>query len=541
MPQNENRVPESEQPYENEKIYLNQLKHILLNGEDRTDRTGTGTRSLFGLQSCYNLEHSFPILTSKKIFWKGIVGELLWFLRGETNVKSLQKDNIHFWNDWANENGDLNNVYGGQWRRWEQPSTHATLVRIRNKENDSPIKHMPEMIALNSITNSDLTGTQFENKEGCRYTVLDKIGMDTSNKNSMWRLQFHDTGTITVASRPAIKKGQVKDKYALTVHGVACVGNSLYDKKLYDLWYNMIAKCYNVDHPNYPLYGGQGVSVSTEWKCFEYFQNTISQVPYYWAWNKQPSMFNLDKDYFGANQYSKTTAIFLDKEYNKNLSKWSQPFEFKGKIYTSPKHCADEYGLDRRRIPEVLSGKRNIDGYDMKAIDAPDGFIYRQQRIVDQIEQVQSSLINDPDSRRHIVAAWNPGMIHDMALPPCHAWFQFYVRRGEYLDCQLYQRSSDFFLGIPFNVASYSLLTSIMALKTNFKPGRFIHTIGDAHIYSNHIEQVNEQLYSRANHPAPKLIIDPVVKDLAWEELKLEHFKLTEYKSEGHLKAPIAV
>jgi thymidylate synthase len=286
-------LPDELKPFANEQTYLTALEKVLLNGEKKGDRTGTGTMSVFGMHSTYDMDCDFPVLTSKKIFWKGIVGELLWFLRGETNIKSLQEDNINFWDEWADADGNLGPVYGYQWRRFPR----------------------------------------------------------------------------------------------------------------------------------------------VDWD------------------NGDPA----------------------------------------------------------------------------------------QAGYVDQIEQVRNSLINDPHSRRQIVSAWNPGMVHDMALPPCHAFFQFYVRENKYLDCQLYQRSADMFLGVPFNIASYSLLTAIMAMKVGLEPGRFHHTLGDAHIYVNHEEQVREQLYKRARHHAPKLWIDPVVKDLPWEELKLEHFKLVDYVSEGILKAEIAV
>lgn len=162
---------------------------------------------------------------------------------------------------------------------------------------------------------------------------------------------------------------------------------------------------------------------------------------------------------------------------------------------------------------------------------APDG------ERVDQLAEVIDSLKNKPDSRRHIVCAWNPGEIKDMALPPCHALFQFYVAGGE-LSCQLYQRSADIFLGVPFNIASYALLTMMVAQVCGLKAGEFVHTFGDLHLYANHLEQAKEQL-AREPRPLPQMKINPRVKDI--NDFKYEDFELVNYNPHPTIKAPIAV
>jgi thymidylate synthase len=261
--------------------YLQLLDHTLKNGVQKSDRTGTGTVSVFGYQMRFNLEDGFPMLTTKKLHLKSIVHELLWFLQGDTNVKYLKDNGVSIWNEWANEQGELGPIYGYQWRSW--PS--------------------------------------------------------------------HD-------------------------------------------------------------------------------------------------------------------------------------------------------------------GKK-----------------------VDQITQVVNSLKNNPDSRRHLVCAWNVGEIDRMALPPCHILYQFYVANGK-LSCQLYQRSADIFLGVPFNIASYALLTLMMAQVTGLKPGEFIHTFGDAHIYLNHMEQVNLQL-SREPRPLPKMIINPEVKSIF--DFKFDDFTLEGYDPHPHIKGAVAI
>lgn len=261
--------------------YLDLLQHVLDTGVDRDDRTGTGTRSVFGYQMRFDLGEGFPVLTTKKLHLRSIIHELLWFLKGDTNIAYLKENGVSIWDEWADENGDLGPVYGYQWRSWP----------------------------------------------------------------------------------------------------------------------------------------------------------------------------------------------------------------------------------------------------------APDG------RHIDQIQNLLNMLRDNPNSRRLIVSAWNPALVDEMALPPCHCLFQFYVSEGK-LSCQLYQRSADIFLGVPFNIASYALLTMMIAQVAGLKPGEFIHTFGDAHIYSNHFEQARLQL-SRAPKKLPIMRINPEVTDLF--AFRFEDFELEGYEADPTIKAPIAV
>jgi thymidylate synthase len=170
-------------------------------------------------------------------------------------------------------------------------------------------------------------------------------------------------------------------------------------------------------------------------------------------------------------------------------------------------------------------------GYQWRSWPNPDG------SSTDQITKVIDSIINNPYSRRHVVSAWNPSFIDDMALPPCHCLFQFHVSEGK-LNCQLYQRSADTFLGVPFNIASYSLFTMMMAQVCGLQPGEFVHTFGDVHLYSNHLEQAREQI-SRTPGELPKMLINPDVKSLF--DFRHEDFTLVNYEPQPHIKAPIAV
>lgn len=263
------------------RTYLDLLQHVLDNGSDRGDRTGTGTRSVFGYQMRYNLAEGFPVLTTKKLHLRSIIHELLWFLKGDTNIAYLKENGVSIWDEWADENGDLGPVYGYQWRSWP----------------------------------------------------------------------------------------------------------------------------------------------------------------------------------------------------------------------------------------------------------APDG------RHIDQITNLLKMLRENPNSRRLIVSAWNPALVDEMALPPCHCLFQFYVSDGK-LSCQLYQRSADIFLGVPFNIASYALLTMMIAQVAGLEPGDFVHTLGDAHIYSNHFDQARLQL-TRMPKALPTMRINPDVKDLF--AFRYEDFELVGYEADPSIKAPIAV
>jgi len=260
--------------------YLHLLKKVLKNGFERHDRTGIGTKSIFGYQMSFDLRKGFPLLTTKKVHFKSIAYELLWFLKGDTNIQYLKDNNVRIWDEWADEAGNLGRIYGAQWRSWQKPD------------------------------------------------------------------------------------GQT----------------------------------------------------------------------------------------------------------------------------------------------------------------------------VDQISTVIENIKKDPHSRRHLVVAFNPGELDQMALPPCHAFFQFHVANG-FLSCQLYQRSADLFLGVPFNIASYSLLTMMTAQVCNLKPGFFIHTFGDVHLYLNHIEQAEEQL-KRKPRPLPAMTIQPAKNIFDYQ---YEHFKLINYHPYPIIKAEIAV
>jgi len=309
-----------------EEPYLNLLKTILNEGTKREDRTGVGTMSVFGHQMRFDLSKGFPLLTTKKVFIKGIIHELLWFLTGSTNIRPLVQNNVHIWDEWP----------------------FQSYLQANDLEKDFP-----------------------------RY--------------------------------------------------------------------------------------------SEEWK--EKKKEFINQI-------KEDESF--------AEQWGDLGPV-----YGKQWRRW-----------------------------ETKDGTE-----------------------IDQIAYVINEIKNNPKSRRILVSGWNAGEIQGLihgqssAPPLCHSLFQFYINDGK-LSCQLYQRSADVFLGVPFNIASYSLLTMMIAQVCGLKPGEFIHTFGDAHIYLNHLDQVNEQLSREVRH-APKMKLNPDVKNL--EDFKFEDFELEDYNPHPAIKAPIAV
>lgn len=315
----------------NEQAYLELCRDILTYGNKKDDRTNTGTYSLFGKQIRFDLQEGFPLLTTKLVSFRLLASELLWFLKGDTNIRYLLENNNNIWNEWAFKNWVESNEYEGP---------NMTDFGHRSLTDESFKVHYNEQMAL----------------------FKDKILND--------------------------------DAFA--------------------------AK-----------YGDLGFVYGKQWRAWEGTQGTI----------------------------------------------------------------------------------------------------------VDQIKDVIDSITNYPDSRRHIVSAWNPVDIPHMALPPCHTLFQFYVNDGK-LSCQLYQRSADVFLGVPFNIASYALLTHLIARETNLEVGEFIHTFGDVHIYSNHVEQVKLQL-SREVRPLPQLEITSKKETIF--DYELTDFEIKHYNPHPAIKAPVAV
>lgn len=495
------------------KQYLEALEKILVNGKDKVDRTGVGTKSMFGVHMRFDLQQGFPAVTTKKLAWKSVVSELLWFLEGSGDERRLaeilhgtrdpEKKTIwtanataDYWSPKATYPGDLGVVYGNMWRKW--PADPAKIVDIvrRRKEPDAPISYNPVLEPYES--SDDLTGVILENSSGHKFRVLKNVGV--INGNSHYRIQFLRTGFIDIVPRPTILNKGHRDWFEPFQNGVGVYGrkkknnSSKIDRRIYNLWNNMISRCYDKNHPQYKFYGSLGVTVSTEWQDFSKFEHSIKSVPGFYNWCSDVK-YELNKDYYGANQYSASTTIFIHKKYNQELSRK----KFK-------------------ETPEILE---------------------RRQFFVDQVANLIEGIKKDPSGRRHIISAWNPPELPNMALPPCHVMSQFDVTDGK-LSCQLYQRSADMGLGIPFNIASYALFTHMIAQICSLDVGELVITLGDAHIYKNHVDAVREQL-ARTPTELPTLVMP---KFSTLDELlktSIDQYTLANYHPRDSIKMSMAV
>lgn len=452
--------------------YLELLSKVFNHGHKTTDRTGTGTLSVFGHQIRHDMSLGFPLLTTKKVFWRGVVEELLWMLRGETNIQSLKDKNVNIWNEWADESGELGPVYGKQWRGW----TGVVFNKIKT--------------------------------------------FDKGNQESLG---------------PIIGMGKVLEPFKHTKNPLR--------KHLYQTWYAMLKRCYDPKHPAFQSYGGSGVFVDNRWLIFENFLEDVKKLDNWILKKHYTNEYSLDKDFYGSNKYGPDTCRWSSKleqstniKNNSNLFIATDPNGYSTVEYGLRPFC-DKYALCKPSVSQVLKGvyKRN-DGWSFQKIKQTDGQIARIVH-VDQIKKIISEIKENSNSRRLIVSAWNAVDLPRMKLEPCHCFFQFKVY-GNKLNLQLYQRSADLFLGVPFNIASYALLLQIVAKATGLEPGEFIHTFGDAHIYLNHTDQVMEQM-SRQAWTLPTVEITKEFTDPA--ELRFEDFLLKDYLSHPPIKGAVSV
>ena len=560
--------------------YLQLLRDIKQHGVFKGDRTGTGTQSLFGAQSRYDLREGFPLITTKLMFTRGMIHELLWFLRGDTNIKYLNDNKVHFWDAWADENGDLGPVYGHQ------------LRRIRSVRKVDPMIFEPEPLILPvfdktidvdySRQETSWLGREMETLGGNRFTVIKELPPIDGGR-TRFVVKFHDTGTEVETSYSNVQARTIKDPWAITVFGVGCHGD--YDRDdshalmLMNVWREMLRRCYNEDCKIYEAYGGRGVHVDPDWLVFENFQTQIKELPNWYLKIDYPDDYSLDKDIlYASNRYSLGTCVWASHEEQGLNTSTNRPFsaispEGDKTRFFSAGEAWRQFDLNISAVHRCLNGGLKTH-HGWSEFEYLGEAVYRV-RIFDQLKSVISALRHNPDDRRHIITLWGTTDIDDMRLPPCHGIvIQFWTReltleereslrnnmetktlgygvggkdhdwytsigvprRG--LSCQTYQRSCDVFLGVPVNIASYALLMHMVAQCVDMVALDLVYCFGDVHIYNNHREQVDLQL-TREPKPLPRLWLNPEIKDI--DGFGIDDIRVLDYEHWPKIRASVSV
>lgn len=424
-----------------EQQYLDLLRE-LIKAPARQTRNDTATHSVFGRQMRFDLADGFPLLTTKKVFWRGVVAELIWLLSGDTNITSLQKQGIKIWDEWADEYGNLGPVYGHLWRNY-------------GARPDSIRRPKPQL----------------------------RAGVEAD--------------FCFVASKSGYSRAKADD---LT-------------EKLYQTWSAMILRCYHDLDDTFSWYGRKGVHVVDRWLEFSAFLVDALTLE---GWDQKVanwSDYQLDKDILGDGfTYGPDSCVWASRSDNRKATyDWRHYVRHDNgetAVVENPVEFYTERDLHQGNFCSMLRGDRPVaQGWRLIGSE-------RKNKGVDQIAEVLQSLRDDPYGRRHIISTWNSAQTKDMALPPCHGIaIQFYVGADDRLNLSMYQRSADVFLGAPFNIASYALLLEMFAAVLGRLPGEFVYFLGDAHLYSNHIAQAEEQV-SRAPKPFPKISVCQIHRDM---------------------------
>lgn len=456
--------------------YQQLLCDVLNLGVDRSDRTGTGTRSLFGYQMRFELAAGFPLLTTKKMFTKGMVDELLWFLSGSTNVNDLNARSQHWWTPWQRSDGGLGPIYGEQYRksRW-----FYTV--------DPVIFDPPEV---------------------------------TYEEGKVFGVGIMDTDA---------RLGKV--------------GNSDADAVLKTTWREMLRRCYcKTDKSSYASYGAKGYHVCDRWLTYSNFAEDAVKLINWEMKAEYPGFYSLDKDILKAsNRYGPDTCMWASYEEQGWNTSTGAPFSATKDgvelIFPSIGEMVREYGVAPSAVHRCLKGglKTHHGWSDFRYLDSATTFRFRE---VDQLKLAVATAKHNPQSRRNIINLWHTPAMQHAELPCCHgSVIQLYVANGE-LSLHLYQRSVDSFIGLPVNIASYALLTMMLAQVTGLKPGTLVWTGGDVHLYHNHFDQAKLQV-THQPFDLPKMVIKN--RGQAIDQFEYSDFELVGYEAHPHIKAEVAV
>ena|ERR1035437_7518514 len=534
------------------KQYLDLLQNILDNGIEKESGRANMPNTI-GISNGIirmNLQDGFPLLTTKKMYWKGIVHELLWFLKGDTNIKYLVDNNVHIWDS------DAYRWYLKFAGTLEEPDYEYLMDDPeQNKVRPFTMEEFIENIK------SGLLGSRSDYKLG----DLGKVYGEN------WRrIKKENKSELIPVNRPIpnLRKG-VKRTYLGVANGSGKEGHIL--KKT---WEGMIARCYDSNSIEYPHYGACNVYVSDSWLEFKIFAEDATKLSNWNLKKDNPRKYVLDKDGIGDGYcYSLETCQWITPSENCNL-KFNKIYvvqkdgiEYK---FENPSSFCREHEISNKNFSDLWTSKKNTKkryGFSLISIENKNKYIY-----IDQIAKVIDGLQKNPYSRYHIIDSWNVVNFDDMALPPCHLLYQFIVRpltlaqrlnelhySGNftdmyndsvesmdavgvpkfYLDLNMYQRSVDTFLGAPFNLASMSLLLKIFACACNMEEGIATWIGGDTHLYLDHIELAKEQI-KKEPYELPKLFLKRELSNLNdILQLTIDDFELIGYESHEAIKAEL--
>lgn len=443
------------------KNYIDLVEKILRHGEERMDRTGVGTMSIFGGSIEWDLRDRFPLVTAKETRWRTAFLEMLFFLAGQTNVSWLNDRGSKLWDAWSDANGNLGPVYGFGWRRW---------------------------------------GARPEN-----------------------------------IPQP---KANLRDGLAPTFCGVAN-GSEGPGHPLFGTWTGMVQRCYDRNSIGYKNYGARGVHVCDDWLEFKAFARDASTLPGYENKIANPGLYQIDKDIMGTGfRYSRECCMWVTRTENIEANlEWRYTVEKGGRLFTfaNTSQFCKENGISSSNFDDLWLKGGDITRYGFRLVS-----MERIRPEVDQVAQLIRGINENPFSRRHIVSAWNVGLLNDMALPPCHWSHQCYASKDGWLDMVVMQRSWDIALGAPFNISAYALLLHLYARATGRKPRRLVFNYGDAHIYLNHVDAMRKVVKDGPVWgDSAQLMIRTDNTDI--DGYRLEDFDVVGYSPRPFVPLPVAV
>lgn len=542
--------------YENyEKQYLQLIENILNFGNVQyNERTEKNCYFYHGDMMKFDLSTgNFPLLTTKKMAVKSMIGELLGFIRAYDNAADFRKLKCKFWDVNANESknwlnnsnrkgkDDLGRIYGVQARNRQTFFKITPKIYEKPKEQKIPLPNFKNIEINYQSNESNLVGTIHKSNNYGEFVILSESKNSTSHY--IFSIKFLKTNYIKHnIQHSQIKLGNIKDPYSPSVCGIAaygCPSNKKLEKLLHGTWRDMIYRCYSKKRRmNSCWYQDKNIFVDDRWLLFENFVNDFKNMDRWELKLEYPDQYSLDKDFYCSNKYSVETCMWASKQeqnINTTQSKKFIAISPNGEIYheCGVANFSNKHGLVNTSVQMALKNNVKIKGWQFITPNSDEVF---RIRIDDQLAHGISKIKHNSSDRRMIIDHWNPNEEHLMALPPCHMNYTFGIRDG-HLDLCMYQRSCDVPLGIPMNIASYSLLLLLVSRITGLKPGIFTHFLWNIHIYEDQLPDIHEQLKREIYNP-PQIEINTNIKSL--EDLETwvtpDDFKIINYKHHDPIK-----